>query len=83
MCMMNCSLLRAARMGYVKNVFAYCKKWGWKYLFAHTAKEPLSVGLTRNLNGTGPFGFYNCDEFTLIKFAGIYLRIGESNNSGG
>ena len=33
---MNCSLWRAIRHGYVKEVFRYCKTWGWSYFWHDT-----------------------------------------------
>ena len=32
-------------------------------------------GLTKNLKGKQLFGHFKCDDFILIRFMGIYLRI--------
>jgi len=33
---MNCSLWRAIRMGYVRQMIRYCNAWGWRYFWYDT-----------------------------------------------
>jgi len=71
-------------MHYFKEVINYCRKFKcWEYILEDSQKEKFKMGLTYNLNNKKYFGFYSCDEFSLIRVFGIYLRIGDTENQGG
>lgn len=43
MCRMNCSLWRAIRLGYTKDMVRYCRAWGWGYFWHDTFIAPVKV----------------------------------------